>query len=214
MNTTAQQEALVSILETRKITSRQPSIWKLYDYLITLESEIRYVWRSQWSLVTVMYYLAKYLLFLDALGVVFQTFVSPSIVTVHCRAITIVGGVILFTGAHTAEGASRINELLFGSDPCNEGMGSVGKGYAAWDTLVHSIYGSDDQHRHLHRDVFQVSGIEVTDTASALHAQLTGCSVIHAKSGFLVAAWILAIVLDARNVMEEGSVSFNYPAHD
>ncbi|PFH45687.1 hypothetical protein AMATHDRAFT_71220 [Amanita thiersii Skay4041] len=189
MNATAQQQALISILETRRITSYVEAAsvtLVVYDYLITLDAEIKYVWGSRWSLITLLYYLTKYLLFVDGLGIVFQTFVSSSIVFGHCRAITFVGGAIFVTGTCTAETILAMKAwAVWGKDKrLGITLLIIFTAIIAGVCVCISLF---------------FKSLEFADTASASapSIDLTGCSVIRANPNFLVADWILIMTMDA-----------------
>ncbi|PFH45689.1 hypothetical protein AMATHDRAFT_71223 [Amanita thiersii Skay4041] len=187
MNSTVSDQALASILQTRRITSYVEAVnitLLLYDYILTLQLEVQYVWGSRWSLITALYYYTKYSIFLDGLGVVFQTFVNPSIVTVHCRAITIAGGAIFVSGTCAAEAILVMKAWAV-----------WGKGRRLGAALLFIFLGAVSGLSLCIGQFFK--SLEFADTAYALSAHLTGCSVTHAKSGFLVAFWIITMALDA-----------------
>ncbi|PFH52180.1 hypothetical protein AMATHDRAFT_57535 [Amanita thiersii Skay4041] len=78
--------ALITALEHKKVISyaNVASIALLaYDYLLTFDLEVSFVWNTPWGVVTGLYYITRYLPFIDIAVVLYQQF-KPDLSPTAC----------------------------------------------------------------------------------------------------------------------------------
>ncbi|KAH8102197.1 hypothetical protein BXZ70DRAFT_59617 [Cristinia sonorae] len=74
----------------------------IYDYLLTLGREIRYIWPAEWSIVKVLYILTRYLAFADvALALYYH--LKPRLSVTDCKRLTMSSSWLLVLGIAVAE---------------------------------------------------------------------------------------------------------------
>ncbi|KAF9267108.1 hypothetical protein L218DRAFT_985157 [Marasmius fiardii PR-910] len=68
-----------------------PSVVLVYDYLLTVHLEVKYIWLSSFNWVTIVYLLQRYLPFADTLGLFLYGIFSPTISAQKCTLINYSG---------------------------------------------------------------------------------------------------------------------------
>ncbi|KLO16818.1 hypothetical protein SCHPADRAFT_193377 [Schizopora paradoxa] len=73
-----------------------------YDALLSLDDEIKYVWRSKWTFVKIVYIASKYLAFVDG-TMILLVFLNPSLGLSACSTIYTASTYIILVGIALAE---------------------------------------------------------------------------------------------------------------
>ncbi|KAJ8508439.1 hypothetical protein ONZ45_g9287 [Pleurotus djamor] len=76
-------------------------VWLVYDHMLTIGDEIRFVWPSPWRLGKVLFIVTRYLPFVSIPLTVYRG--AESISTNTCHTLSAVGGFLLFGGLVIAE---------------------------------------------------------------------------------------------------------------
>ncbi|TCD65702.1 hypothetical protein EIP91_002278 [Steccherinum ochraceum] len=87
--------------------SAAPLALVIYDYLLTLPSEIKYIWPSQMSVMKVLYFMTKYLIFFDITAAVYSgcriDHRTPGLSHQECRVFVSTANWMLLVGVAIAE---------------------------------------------------------------------------------------------------------------
>ncbi|KAF9005410.1 hypothetical protein BDQ17DRAFT_346731 [Cyathus striatus] len=75
----------------------------LYDYFLTLGSEIDLIWSSPWNAVKILYFLARYMPFIDLINMAYHHF-TYGLSEMSCTASYKATGWLFLVGMSVAEG--------------------------------------------------------------------------------------------------------------